>query len=188
MAATASALVLVVAVGLFLLFRATDQRHAAEVVVGGPFTLFDSQNRIVTDRDFRGRFMLVYFGYTSCPDVCPTTLVAVTQALARLGERGDSIQPVFITIDPKRDTVAVMGRYVAAFSPRLIGLTGSPAQLQKVEAEYHVVVRPGSDPDAIDHSAVLYLMGSDGRFLAPLPTDATPAVLAADFARFINPS
>jgi protein SCO1 len=113
MAATASASLLVAAVGLFLLFRAADQRHAGEAVVGVPFTLSDSRNRIVTDRDFRGHFLLVYFGYTACPDVCPTTLVSVTQALARLGDRGDSIQPVFITVDLKRDTPAVMARYVA---------------------------------------------------------------------------
>jgi protein SCO1 len=187
MAATASASLLVAAVGLFLLFRAADQRHAGEAVVGVPFTLSDSRNRIVTDRDFRGHFLLVYFGYTACPDVCPTTLVSVTQALARLGDRGDSIQPVFITVDLKRDTPAVMARYVAAFSPRLIGLTGSPEQLQHVEAAYHVVVKPGGGPDVIDHSAVLYLMGPDGRFLAPPPTDATPAVLAAQLARSINP-
>jgi protein SCO1/2 len=182
------ALLLAASVSLFALMQGGERQPTASV--GGPFQLVDSQKRVVTDRDFRGHDMLVYFGYTSCPDICPTTLASVIQALNQLGPRGDGIQPIFITIDPKRDTPAVIGRYVAAFSPRLIGLTGTAAQIRAVEAAYHVVVRPGvASPDgleAIDHSAVLYLMGPDGAFLAPLSPQASPATLATDLARFIH--
>ena len=93
-------------------------------LVGGPFTLQDGSGRQVTDRDFRGKYMLVYFGYTFCPDVCPTTLNEVADALDRSGSKADRLQPIFITVDPKRDTPAVVKQYVAAFTPRLIGLTG----------------------------------------------------------------
>jgi protein SCO1/2 len=146
--------------------------------IGGPFRLVDGHSRIVTDRDFPGRYLLVYFGYTGCPDVCPTTLSAVSRAITLLGKRGAEVQPIFITIDPGRDTPAVLGSFVAAFSPRLIGLTGSPAALRAVEHAYHVIVRFG--PDGIDHSAVLYLMAPNGAFLAPLPANSNAATIAAD--------
>jgi protein SCO1/2 len=184
-AALASAALLVTAIGLFALMQ-----RAAAPAIGGPFQLVDAQNRIVTDSDFHGQDMLIYFGYTACPDVCPTTLASVVQALARLGARGDAIRPLFITVDPAHDTPPVMGRYAAAFSPRLVGLTGSPGQIRAVEAAYHVLVQPQSPSAdgvaAITHSAVLYLMGPDGKFLAPLPPDATPATLATDLDRLLN--
>src|SRR4029077_7237917 len=98
-------------------------------LVGGPFTLRDGNGRTVTERDFRGKYMLVYFGYTFCPDVCPTTLNEMSEALDRLGPKADRVQPIFITVDPKRDTPAVVKQYVTAFTPRLIGLTGTPEQI-----------------------------------------------------------
>ncbi|MCB8883833.1 SCO family protein [Acidisoma cellulosilytica] len=179
-----------VAIGLYALIATRERQSLAETTIGGRFALVDSANHTVTDRTFRGQYMLVYFGYTDCPDICPTTLTAVTQALAQLGPRGDDIQPIFITVDPKRDRPSVIGRYTAAFSPRLIGLTGSLTQIHHAETAYHVVVEPGSnaadDAALINHSAVLYLMAPDGRFVAPLPADSTAAVLAADLARLIH--
>lgn len=176
--------------GLFQLDRAYDDRGRGGEVIGGPFALSDPSGRVVTERDFQGRFMLIYFGYSFCPDVCPTTLATIVQALARLGPEGDAIQPIFITVDPARDTPAVLGRYVATFSPRLIGLTGTPAQLRAVEAAYHVVVTPqagaGGEEGAIDHSAVLYLMGPEGRFITALPTTETPAALAEALRRAVG--
>lgn len=142
----------------------------ATVTVGGPFTLTDTEGRQVTDRTYRGKWMLVYFGYTFCPDVCPTELQAVANALDALGPEADRIAPLFITIDPARDTQKAMADYVKLFSPRLIGLTGSEADIAKVAREYRVYyakVQPKNQGDYLmDHSSFLYLMGPDGRFRA----------------------
>jgi len=191
LAKPAMALVIValfaVAAGLYSLIATQERRSAADSRIGGPFTLVNAADHRVTDRDFRGRYMLVYFGYTSCSDICPTTLAAMTQALTRLGPSANRIQPVFITVDPKHDTPRVIGRYTAAFSSHLIGLTGSAAQIRQAEAAYHVLVKPVPDGrDRIDHSAVLYLMAPDGRFIAPLPADSSASVLAADLARLVR--
>jgi protein SCO1/2 len=164
--------------GLFALIQSGAREQAAEDSVGGSFRLIDSRNRTVTDRDFRGRYLLVYFGYTGCPDVCPTTLAAVAQAMRMLGPRADAVQPIFITVDPRHDTPSVMGAYVANFTPRLIGLTGTPDELRAVERAYHVTVE--TTATGINHSAVLYLMAPDGHFLAPLPANGSATVIATD--------
>src|SRR6202795_606669 len=104
----------------------------AALTVGGPFTLIDGDGHVVTDRTWRGKYMLVYFGYTFCPDVCPTTLSAVADAMDKLGPAASRVQPLFITVDPKRDTPAVVKRYVAAFGPSIEGLTGSPEEIAMV--------------------------------------------------------
>jgi protein SCO1 len=159
--------------------------------VGGPFTLADGAGMQVTDRDFRGKYMLVYFGYTFCPDVCPTTLNEVADALDHLGAKADRLQPIFITVDPKRDTPAVMKQYVAAFTPRLIGLTGSDEQIAKVAQEYRVYYAehrtgPGPNDYTMDHSSVLYLMGPDGKFIAPIRADEDGTQMAADLGRLMS--
>jgi protein SCO1/2 len=151
--------------------------------IGGPFRLEEGDGKIVTDQDFRGKYLLVYFGYTLCPDACPTTLQSVAVALGALGTKAQELQPLFITVDPKRDTPAAMARYAAAFSPQIIGLSGDAADISAVEKEYKVqaiITKTGSGPDdyAIDHSSVLYLMGPDGRFVALLRADATGPELA----------
>jgi protein SCO1/2 len=171
-------LLLCASAGFFAFIRSEIGEQAAQATVGGPFQLVDSQNRTVTDRDFRGRYLLVYFGYTGCPDVCPTTLVSVVQALRLLGARAAAVQPVFITVDPRHDTPSVMRSYVASFSSRLIGLTGTPAELAAAERAYHVTVDVTAT--GINHSAVLYLMAPDGHFVAPLPADGSPSVIATD--------
>ena len=154
------------------------------VEIGGPFELVGGDGKTVTDRDFRGHWMLVYFGYTSCPDVCPTTLTQVAAALDQLGPDADKIRPVFITIDPKRDTPKVVRDYAAAFSPRLVGLTGSPEQIERTETDYRVYAaehRTGNGPNdySMDHSSILYLVGPNGRFVTLLNAEATAAELAA---------
>jgi protein SCO1/2 len=164
--------------GLFAFIRSETMEQAAQATVGGPFQLIDAQNRVVTDRDFRGRYLLVYFGYIGCPDICPTTLASVTQALVLLGPRAAAVQPIFITVDPTHDTPDMMRTYVANFSPHLIGLTGTPAELQAAERAYHVTVEVTAT--GINHSAVLYLMAPDGHFLAPLPADGSPRVIATE--------
>ncbi|MGV8997498.1 MAG: SCO family protein [Parvibaculaceae bacterium] len=152
--------------------------------IGGPFTLTDESGKKVTDRDFAGQYMLVYFGFTSCPDVCPTELQAMTAALTTLGPKGDKIVPVFITVDPERDTPQVLGTYVKQFSPRLKGLVGTPDELAAVAKEYKVFYEKVKDDTTsgdytMDHSSVVYLMGPDGKFLTFFGPGTTPDEMAA---------
>lgn len=159
--------------------------------IGGPFTLTDSAGKTVTDRDFRGKFMLVYFGYTFCPDVCPTTLNQVAVALDKLGAKADRVQPLFVTVDPGRDTPEAMRQYTAAFTPRLLGLTGTPEQIAVVAKEYRVYYaehRTGPSPldYTMDHSSILYLMGPDGNFVAPIRADEDGAEMAADIGKLVG--
>jgi len=163
----------------------------AGLTVGGPFTLVDGDGNAVTDRTWRGKYMLVYFGYTFCPDVCPTTLSAVADALDKLGPKADRVQPLFITVDPKRDVPAVVKQYAAAFGPRVVGLTGSPEQIADVAKAYRVYYaehRTGTGPDdyTMDHSSVLYLMGPDGKFLQPVRADQTGPEIAALLAKAVS--
>ncbi len=160
-------------------------------LVGGPFTLQNGNGQQVTDRDFRGKYMLVYFGYTFCPDVCPTTLNEVADAMDKLGARADRLQPIFISVDPKRDTPEVVKQYAAAFGPRLIGLTGTPEQVAAVAKEYRVYYAerrtgPGPNDYSMDHSSVLYLMGPDGKFVAPIRPDQNGTEMAADIGRLMS--
>jgi protein SCO1 len=160
-------------------------------LVGGPFTLHDGDGKQVSDRDFRGKYMLVYFGYTFCPDVCPTTLNEVADALDHLGPKADRLQPIFITVDPKRDTPSVLKQYVFAFTPRLIGLTGTQEEIAQVAQEYRVYYaehRTGSGPNdyTMDHSSVLYLMGPDGKFIAPIRADQPGADMAAEIGKLMS--
>jgi protein SCO1/2 len=159
--------------------------------IGGPFTLENSSGKTVTDRDFRGKYMLVYFGYTYCPDVCPTTLTAVAAALDKLGPKAKGLAPIFITVDPQRDTPEVMKQYTAAFSPALIGLTGTPGQIAGVAKEYRVyyakhVTGPGPNDYSMDHSSIIYLMGPDGRFVAPIPADESGSDMAAAISKLVG--
>lgn len=164
--------------------RGAPQAASGSPGIDGPFTLVDGSGKRVTDRDFRGRFMLVYFGYTSCPDVCPTTLNEVAAAMLKLGPKAARVQPLFISVDPKRDTPKVVQRYTAAFDPRIIGLTGTPEQIAVAATEYrvyHAAHRTGDGPDdcTVDHSSILYLMGPDGRLIAPVRPDESGAEMAA---------
>jgi len=160
------------------------------LAVGGPFALTDGDGKPVTDKDYRGKYMLIYFGYTFCPDVCPTTLNAVADALDKAGAKADKIRPLFITVDPKRDNPAVVKQFAAAFGPRIVGLTGTPEQIAAVAKEYRVYYaehRTGTGPDdyTMDHSSVLYLMGPDGRFVAPIRADLAPDAMAAALGRLV---
>jgi protein SCO1 len=159
--------------------------------IGGPFTLTEGSGKQVTDRDFRGKYLLVYFGYTYCPDVCPTTLNEVAAAMDKLGPKAARLQPLFITVDPGRDTPDVVKSYTAAFSPKLIGLTGTEAQIASVAREYRVYYAinrsdKNSTNYSVDHSSVLYLMGPDGKFIAPIRTDETGAEIAATISKYVS--
>lgn len=163
-----------------------DSRHLAQstglslpggVAVGGPFALTDTLGKTVTDQDFRGRWMLVYFGYTFCPDVCPTELQTVADALKQLGPQAEKVAPLFITVDPERDTVAVLAGYVKLFDDRLLGLTGTPEQIAAITRAYRVYYAKANAKDSnaylMDHSSFLYLMGPDGKLQALFKPDTS---------------
>lgn len=139
--------------------------HRQVPAIGGPFQLIDVQTgRQVTDRDFPGKWLMVFFGYTHCPDVCPTTLSNISDALLNLGPLADRIQPLFVTVDPLRDTQQVLADYAAAFDPRIVGLTGTPDQVARAAEAYGVYYakREVGDDYYMDHTATIYLMRPDG--------------------------
>jgi protein SCO1/2 len=136
--------------------------------VGGPFTLTAHTGERISDQAFRGKFMLVAFGFTHCPDVCPAELQVMTAALDEMGPAGERVQPLFITIDPERDTADHLAEYMAYFHPRFIGLTGTPEEIASVAKAYHVWYQKvdGDSPDYVmDHTSIMYLMDPDGAFV-----------------------
>ncbi len=182
----AAAVALLAFAGLWIWLEPPSGRQAADRV-GGPFTLVADDGRVVTDQSFPGKYLIVYFGYTACRDVCPTTLNTLAAALGRLGAKAALVQPLFITLDPGRDNPAVLHRYVKAFAPTLIGLTGSAAELHRAADEYRVVSVLHQDGAgyAVDHSSVLFLMSPDGRLVAPVPAGADEMVMARAIGRGI---
>jgi protein SCO1/2 len=166
-----------------LLFGNNAQQHVFEI--GGPFKLLDGAGRQVTEADLRGRYALIYFGYTDCPDICPTTLGQIVDALSRLKGAESRIRPVFITVDPAHDTPAIMAQYTASLSPRLLGLTGTSASIEAVEREFHVTAKP-AEGGMLDHSAVIYLMAPDFSLLAPIRADMPGPAMAAEIARHLS--
>jgi protein SCO1/2 len=146
--------------------------------IGGPFDLMDQNGRRRTDVQFRGKLLVLYFGYTYCPDVCPADLTAISSAVALLGPAGNDVQPIFVTVDPQRDTVEHLHNYVSSFHPRLIGLTGSEHDIRKLALAYKVYfakVETGRGmPYAIDHSGFIYLVGRDGKYLGFFPPGTPP--------------
>jgi len=149
--------------------------------IGGPFTLVDQTGAVRTEKDFRGKLMLIYFGYSYCPDVCPTALQIMSVALQTLGAKAKAVTPIFITIDPERDTVKHLREYVKNFDPRMVGLTGSAEQIKQAAKVYRVYYHKaepaqGNAPDEylMDHSSVVYLMDREGRYLTHF-THQTPS-------------
>jgi protein SCO1/2 len=163
----------------------------AGLTVGGPFSLTDHRGRRVTDADFKGRWLLVYFGYTYCPDVCPTELQTIATALDDLGENAAAITPVFVTVDPERDTPAVLGEYVKLFDDRLVGLTGTVAEIGDIARRYRVyfgkVVQKGGTGYLMDHSSFIYLMGPDGQSRALYRPGMSPDALAYCLSSRLRP-
>ncbi len=182
--------------GLYVAQRATKESPpdivATAVKIGGPFELVTHTGRTVTDADFRGKYLLVFFGYTFCPDVCPTTLRDVADTLDALGPLANAVQPLFITVDPARDTPQVLAEYVTAFDPRLIGLTGTRDQIARVTQVYRVYYakateNTGTDPNSylMDHSAFTYLMGPDGAYVTLFPYGTGPEKMAETIRKII---
>jgi len=161
----------------------------ASPAVGGPFTLTDQNGATRSDSDFRGKIMLIYFGYTYCPDACPTTLQAISQTMDAIGNQASKVQPIFISVDPTRDTPDQLKSYAANFHPGILYLTGAPDTLKQVENEYRIYVakvpQSGSDDYLIDHSSIIYVMGTNGRYLASMPAGLPPKVMAATLQRYL---
>ena len=155
--------------------------------IGGPFELVDQSGRTVTDRDFRGKLMLVYLGYVYCPDACPTALANMTDAIELLGPAGADVVPIFITVDPERDTVEVLKDYAESFHPRLRALTGPMEQIVKVAKEYRVYFKKAAETAPgeylVDHSSIVFLMGRDGRYLTHFTHMTLPEPMAAEIKK-----
>lgn len=157
---------------------------AGKALVGGPFSLIDHNGRAITDKDFRGRYMLVYFGFTYCPDVCPSGLQVIAAALQKLGSKAERIVPVFITIDPERDTPEQLREYVKSFDPRLVGLTGTPHDVDAAAKAYRVYYKKVQDEKStagytFDHTSIIYLMDPQGAYVTHF-THATSVDALAD--------
>jgi len=151
---------------------------AAPVTIGGPFVLTAPDGTTVTDQTYRGKWLLVYFGYTFCPDTCPMTLHEIATALEKLGANAAKLKPLFVTIDPQRDTREVLERYTQSFDPRIVGLTGSPQQIDAVTREYGAYsarhkTGPGPEDYVMDHSTYLYVMDPGGKFVRAFEADAS---------------
>ncbi len=186
-AAFLSGLLVVFVAILFVTGRTSSSIGVA--AVGGPFHLVDQSGKVVTDQDLKGKPYLVFFGYTHCPDICPTTLFDMSQVMKQLGPDADRTGAVFITVDPERDTPAVMKDYLSNFDPHLRGLTGDQASVDAAIKEYRVYAKkvPLKDGDyTMDHTAVVYLMDKNGNFVAPFDvTNQKPEAAAAELRRYL---
>ncbi|WP_454916642.1 SCO family protein [Xanthobacter sediminis] len=181
----AGALILVAAVTALLPGRPPAQTAGA--AVGGPFALVDQNGAPVTEAALKGKPSLVFFGFTHCPDVCPTALFEMSEIFRALGPDADKIQAFFVTVDPERDTPEVMKSYLGSFAPQLRGLTGSPQNMDAMKKEYRVYSRkaPLSGGDyTMDHTAVVYLMDKTGTFVAPFNSKQPPDAAAAELKRY----
>jgi protein SCO1/2 len=156
--------------------------------IGGPFKLIDQSGKPITDLDMKGRPFLVFFGYTHCPDICPTTLFEMSEVMRALGQDADRVSALFITVDPERDTPAAMADYLSSFDPHLRGVTGDRQAIDAVEKAYRVYAKkvPTDSGDySMDHTALVYLMDKQGRFVAPFKLNRKPEEAAADLRRYL---
>jgi protein SCO1/2 len=160
---------------------------ALQSSVGGPFRLTDHNGRTITEQDLKGRPFLVFFGFTHCPDVCPTTLFEVSEVLRALGGDGKDVRAVFVTVDPARDTPEKLKDYLSSFDPRVIGVTGDETAIKAMEKTYRVYAKKvplEAGGYTMDHTAIVYLMDKNGRFVAPFNMKRKPAEAAAELRRY----
>jgi protein SCO1/2 len=177
-------------VGLLLMFWAMGgvRNVTQPAAIGGPFQLTDQHGKTVTETSLKGRPTLIFFGYTHCPDVCPTALFEISEVLRAMGKDADRVNAYFVSVDPERDTQATMKDYLSSFDPHLEGLSGDPAEVAKVLTAYRVYAKkvPGKDGDyTMDHTALIYLMDRDGRFVSPFNLKRAPEEAAADLKRYL---
>lgn len=178
-------------------FEQGGQEAIGQAAIGGPFQLVDQNGETRSEQDFRGRYMLVYFGYTYCPDICPTTLATLSRGLealaARAPDKAEVVVPVFVTIDPERDDVEAMAGYAPHFHDRLVALTGTPEQVAGAAKEYRIYYRKveeeGGDPEGylMDHSSFIYLIGPEGSYVTHFGHDATVEEVAAGLETRVQP-
>jgi protein SCO1 len=178
------------AVGLLLMMWAMGglKNVTAPAAIGGPFQLTDQAGQSVSDQNLKGRPTLIFFGFTHCPDVCPTSLFEISEVLRAMGKDADKVNAWFVSVDPERDTTAAMKDYLSSFDPHLKGLTGNPEAVAKVLSAYRVFSRkvPLKDGDyTMDHTALIYLMDKDGRFVAPFNLKRSPEDAATDLKRYL---
>jgi len=177
-------------VGLLVMFWMMGgvSKVAQPAAIGGPFQLTDQNGKAVTDKSLKGKPTLIFFGYTHCPDVCPTSLFEISEVLRAMGKDADKVNAVFISVDPERDTPATMKDYLSSFDPHLEGLSGDPAETAKVITSYRVYAKkvPTKDGDyTMDHTALIYLMDRDGRFVSPFNLKRTPEEAAVELKRYL---
>src|SRR5436305_346455 len=188
-AAFASSLLVVLLVLLVLLWMLGGLRGVtAPAAIGGPFQLTDQAGQVVTEKDLHGKPTLIFFGFTHCPDVCPTSLFEISEVLRAMGGDADRVNAWFVSVDPERDTRAAMKDYLSSFDPHLKGLTGDPDAVAKVISGFRVYAKkvPLKDGDyTMDHTALIYLMDRDGKFVAPFNLKRTPEAAAADLKRYL---
>ena len=161
---------------------------AAPASIGGPFQLTDQSGQTVTEQSLKGKPTLVFFGFTHCPDICPTSLFEMSEVLRAMGKDADRINTYFVSVDPERDTAAIMKDYLTSFDPHLKGLTGAPDAVAKVISGYRVYAKkvPTKDGDyTMDHTALIYLMDKDGNFVAPFNLKRKPEEAATDLKRYL---
>jgi len=176
--------------GLLIMFWAMGgvSKVAQPAAIGGPFQLTDQNGKAVTDKSLKGKPTLIFFGYTHCPDVCPTSLFEISEVLRAMGRDADKVNAIFISVDPERDTPAAMKDYLSSFDPHLEGLSGDPAETAKVITSYRVYAKkvPTKDGDyTMDHTALIYLMDRDGRFVSPFNIKRPTDVAVADLRRYL---
>jgi protein SCO1 len=180
---------LVVFLAVFLYATGQLGPRTSASAVGGPFTLTDQDGKQITAADLKGKPFLVFFGYTHCPDVCPTTLFDISEVMRALGPDADRTEALFISVDADRDTPAVLKDYLSSFDPHVRGATGNQGELDKVEKGYRVYAKKvptGKDGDySMDHSAIVYLMDKDGHFVAPFRLDRKPQASAAELRKYL---
>jgi protein SCO1 len=160
----------------------------APAAIGGPFQLTDQAGQTVTDQSLKGKPTLIFFGFTHCPDVCPTSLFEISEVLKAMGKDADRVNALFVSVDPERDTAAAMKDYLSSFDPHLKGLTGDPESVAKVLSAYRVYSKkvPLKDGDyTMDHTALIYLMDREGRFVSPFNLKRTPAEAATDLKKYL---
>jgi len=178
-----AACAILAAVGLWI---AMTPSRTGRALVGGPFALVAGDGKTITDVDMKGHPFIVYFGYTHCPDVCPTTLAQISDVLRRLPDK--PIKVLFVSVDPERDTPALMADYVGSFDPRIVGLSGTPQAVGEMEKAYRVYARkaPTKDGDyAMDHSSVVYLMDAKGEFVEAFNLERSPDEAAKELAGYL---
>jgi protein SCO1/2 len=173
---------------VFIVTGRTPSPIAMPSAVGGPFQLIDQNAQPISDKDLKGRPFLVFFGFTHCPDVCPTTLFEVSEIMRALGPDSERVRALFITVDPERDTPAILKDYLSSFDPHLVGVTGDPAAVAAVVKSYRVYAKKvplDGENYTMDHTAIVYLMNKDGKFVSPFNIKRPPDVAAADLRKYL---